>query len=216
MAASFSPGATGDLCKDTVNCLHLRITHILAYMYLRYARPLNLRLPRGSAAGATSRCNGSKVSFCSCIPLRVSEVGDLRRAPPCRSDLWSVSVAGHESRLRGTRKRTKGKGISWTTVRQPPSGMHRKIALAENARHNRPMDFVSFRAPRRRRSWPAGMSSPTGRSGCAATDETKSQVRARCRRRGSPQAIRHARPAFVVARSAKHASIGHPETFDSA
>ena len=62
-------GATGDLCKDAVHCLHLRIVHILAYMYLRYARPRNLRLPRGSAAGATNRRNGLKVSFCSCIAL---------------------------------------------------------------------------------------------------------------------------------------------------
>ena len=30
-------GAQSDLCKNTENCLHLRITHIPAYLYLRYA-----------------------------------------------------------------------------------------------------------------------------------------------------------------------------------
>ena len=35
-------GAASDLCKDTANCPHLRIAHILAYMCLRLRRGATL------------------------------------------------------------------------------------------------------------------------------------------------------------------------------
>jgi len=55
-------GATSNLCKDTVNCLHLRIMHILAYMCLRYARPRNRPL-RGLHESNQNRCRAFPLSF---------------------------------------------------------------------------------------------------------------------------------------------------------
>ena len=72
----------------------------------RSARPRTLRPPRGSAAEAMIRRHGMKVSFDinlsrdrGCFSGR-----DLRRASSHRFDLRSAAGAGHENRLRGTRK----------------------------------------------------------------------------------------------------------------
>ena len=64
---------------------------------MRYARARNLRLPRGSAAEATNRRNGLKVSYCSFIPPQIDQ-SSLRPSPCAVSSLRPAVCGSRRSR----------------------------------------------------------------------------------------------------------------------
>ena len=157
---------------------------------LRYARPRTPEALPSSAARRPSRRDAAPSRRSATFAVRHPSAEACR--PLARPRDTKAAFAAHEIAFAPRR------------LHEMLGGEQVQIRKFENGNW-----FVRVRAPRRRRLCPAGMSSPTGRDGCAATDETKSQVRARCIRRGSPQAIRHAGPDFVVARSAKYTNTDH-------
>ena len=186
-----------------------RITTSVAASRAGHERRLRGALKRLRFAKATRKQRESLPRYSVVIPVgRI-----LRRAHAPKKFCLEVQISA--SRTRRVRKLPRDRALEIRFV-----GTRARFRTSEFE----PAPRISFREARGAGvfvcrgggiSCPASISSPTGRGGCAATDETKSQVRTRCRRRGSPQAIRHARPDFVVARSAKHASISHAEAFAS-
>ena len=198
------------LCTKTRYVNIAAISHILFHMCRQIRFALRATTNRGTPDARLTPLETARRH----IGLKIGgTILDISQSP-VHADLRHVSPSRFDLRSRRLRRDTNA---ACAAHEHAPSGLHEYWAtICYDCRHMNNGLCDSIRANSCRasgpRSCPAGMSSPSGRDECVASDETMSQDRTRRGRRRPPQAIRHAQPAFVVARhSPAPAGVGLPE-----